>query len=135
MSQTEDDPAALAGLCARILDQQKMADIKVFDVREATQVMDCLVISTGRNPRHLKAASDALFKELRGGGIGPKRLEGYREGRWIVVDLIDVVVHMFLEESRKFYDLELLWGDSPSVEWRMGTEERAAQGAFAGKGS
>ena len=110
------DSLATAKLCARILDEQKMDDIKIFDVRDSLQITDCFVIATGRNPRHVRTAGDRLAKELREQGIQRRGLEGRDQGRWVLLDLNDVVVHLFLVETRQFYDLELLWGDSPTVD-------------------
>lgn len=105
-----------AKLCAQVLDEQKLTDIKIFDVRNSLQITDYFVIATGRNPRHVKAAAGKLVREMRARKIRRRGLEGYGDGKWVLVDLADVVVHLFLEESRRYYDLELLWGDSPLVD-------------------
>ena len=107
----------LAKFCAEVLDKAKMEDIKIFDVSSALQIADCFVLASGRNVRHIKAASSELFKELREHGISRRGLEGHRGTKWLLVDLSDVVVHLFLPETRQFYDLESLWGDCPRVAW------------------
>lgn len=97
-----------------------MQDVRVINVRNALGITDYFVIASGRNPRHVKAASDELLRELRESGTPRRGIEGYREGKWVLVDLSDVVVHLFLAESRELYDLEHLWGDCPSLEWSSG---------------
>jgi ribosome-associated protein len=117
LAETPNDSHALARFCARFLDKQKFEAIKVFDVRDSIQITDCFVIASGKNPRHLKAAAEELVRELRAKGIARRGREGYQEGKWILIDLFAVVVHLFLGETRRYYDLELLWGDGPLVPW------------------
>ena len=111
------DSRRLAIHCAQFLDRHKLEDISVLHVAPFG-VTDYFVLATGRNSRHLKAAGDKLFKELRECGVDRKGVEGYRDEKWVLVDLADAVVHLFSAEGREFYDLELLWGDCPRIEWR-----------------
>ena len=111
------DSLILARRCATLLDEKKMRDIVIFDVAEAIQITDCFVVASGLNSRHLRSVSDELVKELRGRGVTRSGLEGHRDGKWVLLDFYDVVVHLFLEEQRRHYDLELLWGDCPGVDW------------------
>ncbi len=120
MDELKDGSAAVAKLCARILDENKLENVKVFDVGSALQITDYFVIASGRTPRHIKAASDELLRRLRERGSTRRGLEGYREGKWVLIDLDGVVVHLFLSENREFYDLEHLWGDCPAVDWLEG---------------
>jgi ribosome-associated protein len=120
LDQLMDGSAAVAKLCARILDENKMEKVKVFDVGSALQITDYFVIASGRTPRHVKAASDEILRRLRERGATRRGLEGYREGKWVLIDLDGVVVHLFLSENREFYDLEHLWGDCPAVDWLEG---------------
>jgi ribosome-associated protein len=119
-----------------------MKDIKIFDVRQSLQITDCFLLATGLNRRHLKAAGEHLTKELREQGVARRGREGAPESGWVLVDLNDVVIHLFLEENRRFYDLELLWGDCPSVEWEQESREKgeaphgdSAQPRVAAEGS
>ena len=112
------DSRRLAIHCARFLDENKLEDITVFEVGACLGISDYFVVATGRNARHLKAASDKLLKELREQGVQRYGVEGYETCKWILVDLVDAVVHLFDTESRRFYDLELLWGDCPRLDWR-----------------
>ena len=98
----------------------------VLEVGPCLGITDYFIVATGRNGRHLKAASAKLLKELREQGIKRFGVEGYEACKWVLVDLVDAVVHLFDKESRKFYDLELLWGDCARLDWRAGDEEIAA---------
>ena len=109
------DSRQLAIRCAQLLDEKKLVDIEVVDVKEALQITDFFVIASGLNSRHLQTSSVYLSKELRQEGLTRSGQEGQREGKWILLDFDHVVVHLFLDEARKYYDLELLWGDSPKV--------------------
>ncbi len=80
-------------------------------------ITDYFVVATGRNSRHLRAASDKLLKELRDQSVERRSVEGYKDDKWVLVDLDEAVVHLFGAEARRYYDLELLWGDCPRVEW------------------
>lgn len=121
------DSRLLAIHCARFLDENKLEDITVFDVATSLAITDYFIVGTGRNGRHLRAASDKLLRELREQGVKRFGVEGYEDCRWVLIDLVDAVVHLFDRESRRFYDLELLWGDCPRLEWRAEREEMAAR--------
>jgi ribosome-associated protein len=112
------DALELATYCARRLAELKLKNITVFHVAPSLAITDYFVIATGLNARHVRSASDRLIEDLRERGKSRIGLEGYHEGRWVLVDLGDVVVHLFQEVERRFYDLELLWGDSPRIEIR-----------------
>jgi ribosome-associated protein len=123
----EGDRASwLARLCARICDEQKLEDIAIIKVEGALQITDYFVVASGKSPRHLKAATDELLRELREAGAQRRGLEGYREGKWVLVDFADVVIHLFLKDSRSFYALEELWGDCPRMAWEPARHRPAA---------
>lgn len=124
MIDNRADPLDVVKRCAQILDENKLSDIDIFEVGETIQITDYFVIATGLTSRHLLTAAVDLSKELRVSGIVDDQdpnfhKEGHhgRDGRWVLLDLDQIVVHLFLEESRKYYDLELLWGDCPRVDW------------------
>lgn len=121
MKQEIKDPADLARYCAQVLHECKLEDIRLFDVAAVLGIADLFVVASAGNPRHVKAARDELLKKLREAGIHRRGLEGDRESRWILVDVSDVVVHIFVEETRRRYDLESLWGDCPRLEWSAGS--------------
>ena len=101
--------------CARVLSDARFRDISVVQVGAVLQVVDYFVIGTGGAPRQPKSAADALEERLgvTGGRVLGK--EGYGEGRWVLLDCGDVVVHPMLEEARGYYDLDNLCGDCPRV--------------------
>ena len=124
MIDNRADSLSLVRRCAQILDENKLSDIEIFEVGGTIQITDYFVIATGLTSRHLLTAAVDLKKELRVSGIVDEKnpnfhKEGHhgRDGRWVLLDLDRVVVHLFLEESRKYYDLELLWGDCPRADW------------------
>ncbi|MFM1903208.1 MAG: Ribosomal silencing factor RsfS [Planctomycetota bacterium] len=107
-------PLALAA--ARVADETRGVDILVLDLRELTPVVDYFVIATGSSRRQMHAMADEIekalkleFHDLKRGG------EGYEEGRWIVLDYGNVMVHLFDPEARSYWDLEGLWSDAPRV--------------------
>lgn len=87
----------------------------MLNVAEVTNITDLFVICSGRSEPQVKAIADALSEKLAGLGLKPRGMEGYAEGRWVLVDLGDVVVHIFTPEEREVYRLERLWGDAPVV--------------------
>ena len=124
MRESQDSSEAVAKFCAKVLDENKLEDIKVYDVERALQFADYFVVATGKNPRHLKAATDELSRELQKGQVKCWGVEGYRDARWILIDMVDVVVHLFVEEAREYYDLDNLWGDCPRLPWTSGVHHR-----------
>jgi len=82
-------------------------------------ITDSFVITSAPNDRLVRGIADAIEMAVKeAGGPGPLRVEGLREGQWVLLDYGDFVVHVFLEETRSFYDLERLWRDAPRVDWR-----------------
>lgn len=88
----------------------------VLDVRALVSYADTLVVTTGRSDRHARSITDAVLAELSREGEKPLGIEGYDEGRWILVDFGDLILHVFLPEVRDHYDLERLWSDAPRME-------------------
>jgi ribosome-associated protein len=109
------EPEALADRIAAIAVDKKAADVRVLDVRGLVGYTDFLVICTGNTDRQTKAIHAAVHKELKDeNGLLPRRVEGEREARWILMDYLDCVLHVFTPEAREFYRLEQLWGEAPS---------------------
>lgn len=106
---------------ARVADQNRGRDIVVLDLREMTPVFDYFVVVTGSSRRQLHAISEEIDQVLER-DYGDRRLgiEGYAESRWILLDFGDVVVHMFDEETRGYYDLEHLWDGAKRVPFEPG---------------
>ena len=87
----------------------KAANVKIIDVRKATDVADCMVIASGTSDRHVRSIAERVVERTRAGGFRPMGLEGERDGEWVLVDLNDVIVHVMLPRVREFYGLESLW--------------------------
>ncbi|MFL5886567.1 MAG: ribosome silencing factor [Thermoleophilaceae bacterium] len=106
--------SSLADRVASIASDRKAIDIRVLDVREVVSYTDYFVICSGNTERQTKAIHDAVHEELKKDGVLPRRVEGAREARWILMDYLDAVVHIFTPEARAFYRLDQLWGEVPA---------------------
>jgi len=102
---------------------QKALELVVIDVRGLTSFADAFILVTATSDRHAKAVADAVTKAAKGAGLGLMGTEGYDEGRWILIDLGDLIVHVFQEETRAHYDLERLWADAPRIEMEGSSSE------------
>ncbi len=102
-------------LAIKALDDMKAVDLAVLDVRGKSSVTDFMVIVSGTSGRHVKAMANNVVVEAKKAGIKPLGVEGEASNEWVLVDLVDVVVHIMLPETRDFYQLEKLW-DAGSVE-------------------
>lgn len=112
--------AELARACARVADGKKGEEIIILDLRRFTYVTDFFVIVTANNSRQMRAIARGIEQYLLERQVKPLGVEGTDASRWILVDCADFVVHVFEREWRKLYDLELLWGDAPRLEWESG---------------
>ncbi|MEN8233952.1 MAG: ribosome silencing factor [Actinomycetota bacterium] len=108
------ETAALAAADAII--DKKGNDVALLDVSDLVVVTDVFVIGTGTSSRHVKTLAEDVEERLRDLGDRLLRREGVEYGRWVLLDFGDVVVHLFDEETREFYDLERLWADAPRIE-------------------
>jgi len=96
---------------------EKLAeDIVVLDMRSVCVFTDYFVICSGRNPRQTKSISDEVHAAMKREKLSPRSLDGERDGNWVIADYLDVVLHVFTPDTRRFYDLEDLWGDVPQIE-------------------
>lgn len=109
-------PLEVAQEAVKVLDAKKAIDIKMLETHDITVLADYFIICTASSITHVKSLSDEVEKILKEKGEPPLRTEGYRSGGWILVDFGCVVIHIFLDETRKFYNLEHLWGDAPQVD-------------------
>ena len=112
---SELSPRALADVVVEAAGDKKAEDILVLNVSELTTIADLFVICTGRGERQVQAIADAVREKASEAGRHPLGVEGYAGGRWVLIDLGDVVVHAFVPEERHLYRLERLWGDAPVV--------------------
>jgi ribosome-associated protein len=108
-------PDELAAAIAELAADRKALDIVQLDLREMIGYTDYFVICTGRSDRQTKAIHDAIYIGMKSAhGILPRRVEGLSEARWILMDYLDVVVHVFTPDTREYYRLEQLWGEAPA---------------------
>jgi ribosome-associated protein len=110
------ESAALADRIAEIAADRKASDIRVLDLRGVVTYTDFFVVCSGNTERQTKAIHDAVYQELKDSPerVLPRRTEGEREARWILLDYLDCVVHIFTPEAREYYRLEQLWGEAPA---------------------
>lgn len=107
-------PADLTRAIELIIDR-KGQDLLLLDLRGLSNSTDYFLIVTGTSDTHVRAIADHLLDELKKEGMKPDHIEGLRTGRWVLVDFIDFVIHVFHPTAREFYQLERLWGDAPAV--------------------
>jgi len=108
-------PAQMAEAAVRALDDKKAKDIKLLCTTGLTVLADYFVLCTANSTTHIKTLSDEVDKVLSEMGEPPIRREGYRSGGWVLLDFGCVLVHIFLQETREFYNLERLWGDAEDI--------------------
>ncbi len=101
-----------ADLAAEAAHDRKAEDVVILEVGAIASFADAFVLASGRSDRQVQAIADAVAQAAKEAGEPPIGIEGYREGRWVLIDLADVVVHIFQAEVRDHYDLERLWSDA-----------------------
>jgi ribosome-associated protein len=107
-------PEALANRIAEIASDRKATDIRILDLRGIVSYTDYFVICSGNTERQTKAIHDAIYEQLKKEhALLPRRVEGDRESRWVLMDYLDCVAHIFTPEARSYYRLEQLWGEAP----------------------
>ena len=110
------DSKTMALELAKALDSKKGQDIQVLKTGDLTTLADYFVICTATSTTQIKALADACEKNLKEQGEPPHHVEGHRGGTWVLMDFSAVVVHIFDDEARKFYDLERLWQDAEKMD-------------------
>jgi ribosome-associated protein len=104
---------------AQVADDKLGQDTVVLAMAELFGVVDAFVVTSGRNSRQVRTLVEEIERQLRSdGGPAPSAVEGLRDGTWVLMDYGDFIVHVFLEETRDYYDLEHLWSAAPRVAWR-----------------
>lgn len=98
-----------AKACCRYAEEKKANDILMLELQGLTDIADYFVLANGTSERHVKTLSEHIETSMKGDGIKPFSVEGYNDGRWVIIDYRDVIVHLFLEPLRELYDLESLW--------------------------
>lgn len=105
----------MAKLICQALEEKKEEDIKIINIEEVSVLADYFIIASGTNRNQVQAMSDNVEEVLGKAGVVPKQIEGYQTANWILLDYGDVIVHVFDEENRLFYDLERIWRDGKAV--------------------
>ena len=105
---------------ARAASDKKARDILVLDMREVFPLTDYFVICSGGTDRQVGAIQEAVEERLRELGVKPVRREGEQHKKWVLLDYLDFVVHIFRQEEREYYEIERLWKDAPLVDWGGG---------------
>ncbi len=95
---------------------RKAEDVVALDVRELSSFADSFLFATGRSDRHVRSIADAVVEAARLTGEKPLGVEGYDEGRWVLIDMNDAILHVFREDVRDYYSLERLWSDAPGIQ-------------------
>ena len=113
-SAAKPESKALALLCAQAALDKKAHDALILNVGERGSFTEYFLIASGNNERQVQAMADEILKQVRANGQKPT-MEGYDQGRWILIDLGDVVIHLFHESLRDFYRLEELWAGAPRL--------------------
>ena len=109
------DPREMADIAVKALEEKKAIDIKIIDIAHISTLADYFIIASGSNRSQVQAMADAVDESLGKRGIHAKSTEGYQNANWILLDYGDIVVHLFDEENRLFYDLERIWIDGKLI--------------------
>jgi ribosome-associated protein len=124
MTTTAEEVRQWARIAARAASAKGGEDTVIIEVGLVLAITDAFVITSGRNTRQVKTIAEEVEARLKAeGDIKPLRVEGLGDSQWILLDYGDLVVHVFLDETREYYDLERLWSDGPRVAW----EDEAAR--------
>ncbi|MCM1180184.1 MAG: ribosome silencing factor [Clostridium sp.] len=111
MTSKEMAKLALAGI-----EDKKGEDIKVLDIADVSVMADYFLIASGSNRNQVQAMADSVEEKLQKAGVSPRHIEGYQTANWILMDFNDVIVHIFNEEDRLFYNLEKIWLDGTVID-------------------
>ena len=118
MSETagsKERSGKLARIAIAALEEKKAADIRVIDISEVSVLADYFIIANGSNRPQIQALSDEVSEKMEKAGAVLKQTEGYENANWILLDFGDVIVHIFNQENRLLYDLEIIWRDGIQV--------------------
>lgn len=108
-------PQAMVNFAVKAAEDKKASDIIVLDIHEVSIIADYFLLCSGRSSTQVQAIVEHIQDSLQEQGVATLRREGFREGRWVLLDYGDVVVHVFQDAERQFYNLERLWGDAQVV--------------------
>ena len=112
---TDADAMRKVERATRAARDKKAVDVVVLDVRSVSSVADYFIVCSGRSTTHMETIAEAIRMDLKEDGVRPLHAEGVPASGWMLLDYGDVLMHVFLEETREYYALERLWGDAPTV--------------------
>ena len=118
-----------AKLCLRIINERKAVNPVLFEVGQLTSITDYFLLASGKSSRQVQAITRHLQRRMREEGFRPAGIEGQQEGHWVLMDYGDVIIHLFYQPVREFYDLEGLWIDAP----RVNSDRENSEGIEASK--
>jgi ribosome-associated protein len=118
-----DEAIAMATVAAQAASAKLADNVVVIDVSGQLVITDCFVIASASNERQVSAIVDEVEEKMRGAGYKPARREGTREGRWVLLDFVDIVVHIQHQDERNFYALDRLWRDCPVLPVDLDAQE------------
>jgi ribosome-associated protein len=107
----------------KAIQERKVVDLVILDVRKQTTIADVFIICSGKSSRQVVAIADNVQSELKDHGIKPLHVEGKTEGQWVLMDYGHVLIHIFFESARAFFDLEGLWHDARRISPEAATQE------------
>ena len=110
------DSLEKSAFCARLANDKQAKDLIILELKQMSCLADYFIICTGTSNRHVQALANHIQASLKEIGIHALGIEGVREGKWVLLDFDDVIIHVFMEEERQFYDLENLWVECPRIE-------------------
>ncbi|MCI8313020.1 MAG: ribosome silencing factor [Lachnospiraceae bacterium] len=113
---TTKNAKEMAKIAAAALEDKKARDLKILDISDVSVLADYFIIASGSNRNQVQAMVDEVEEKLGKAGYTPKQIEGYQTANWILMDYQDLIIHVFDEENRLFYDLERIWRDGNLVE-------------------
>ncbi len=109
------DSREMARIAVRALEDKKGEDVRIIDISNVSVIADYFIIANGANPNQVKALVDNVQEQLYKAGVEMKQIEGYSTANWVLLDFNDIIVHVFSQEDRLFYDLERIWRDGTLI--------------------
>ena len=106
----------MAKIACKALEEKKAENIRLIDISEVSVIADYFIIADGMNPNQLQAMRDSVEEELYKAGYPVKQIEGNQRSSWILMDYSDIIVHIFSQEDRMFYNLEKVWHDGKQID-------------------
>lgn len=106
----------MAKIACKALEEKKAENIRLIDISEVSVIADYFIIADGMNPNQLQAMRDSVEEELYKAGYQVKQIEGNQRSSWILMDYADIIVHIFSQEDRMFYNLEKVWHDGKQID-------------------